>query len=187
MRHRTRILFNLLLFQLGWWSCVLFAAPASVVILAVLIWLHVLWLYLTPALKPGWLAETGLIFIIGVIGTATDSALQFLGVLDFPQHDSVLCPAWLSLLWVLFATTLNHSLRFLSNRKVWAAVGGAIGGALSYEAGDIFGRLELGAITQPTVLAESMSIPGFIWIALVWAVLLPCLFQLRQLLLASHN
>ena len=128
-----------------------------------------------------------MIFIIGVIGTATDSALQLLGVLDFPQHDGLLCPAWLSLLWVLFATTLNHSLRFLSNHKVWASVGGAIGGALSYEAGDIFGRLELGAITQPTVLAESMSIPGIIWIGLVWAVLLPCLFQLRQLLLASHD
>jgi hypothetical protein len=62
-------------------------------------------------------------------------------------------------LWMAFATTLNHSLRWLASRPWVAALAGAIGGPLAYLAGAKLGALTLAAPT-----------PALILIAGLWAV-----------------
>jgi hypothetical protein len=56
-------------------------------------------------------------------------------------------------LWLAFATTLNHSLRWLTCRPVAAALAGALGGPLAYLAGAKLGALTLAtpAITLPFI------------------------------------
>ena len=61
-------------------------------------------------------------------------------------------------LWIAFATTLNHSLRWLVNRPVAAALCGAIGGPLAYLAGAKLGALTIGA-----------PLPAIALIAVLWA------------------
>ena len=51
-------------------------------------------------------------------------------------------PYWMVALWGAFATTLNHSLRWLTRRPVFAALFGAVGGPIAYSAGVQLGALE---------------------------------------------
>ena len=46
-----------------------------------------------------------------------------------------IAPFWMLALWIAFATTLNHSMRWLMHRPVVAAIGGAVFGPLAYLAG----------------------------------------------------
>jgi uncharacterized protein DUF2878 len=73
-------------------------------------------------------------------------------------------------LWIAFATTLNHSLRWLMTRPVGAALAGALGGPLAYLAGARLGALTL--VTPATTLAI---------IALLWmlAMVILSMFVLR--------
>ena len=82
-------------------------------------------------------------------------------------------PYWMLTLWIAFATTLNHSLRWLMHRPVAAALAGAIGGPLAYLAGAKLGALALGtpAITLP-------------FIALLWT---PAMIALSMIVLRASR
>ena len=60
-------------------------------------------------------------------------------------------------LWIVFATTLNHSLRWLMRRPVAAALAGAAGGPLAYLAG-----AKLGALTLTTP-ATTLPLIALLW------------------------
>ena len=157
------MILNIMAFQIGWFACVLGGAHGwpwlgPVVAVAVMA------LHLRRALRPG--AELALIALSGLLGFLADSLLTGLGLLRFPsgQWHAQLAPYWMVAMWMLFATTLNVSLRWLQPRLGLASLLGMIAGPLAYYAG-----ARLGGV--------SFSAPGaaLFAVAAVWTLILPIL------------
>ena len=70
-------------------------------------------------------------------------------------------------MWALFGTTLNVSLRWMRGRPVIAVLFGALGGPLSFWAGQRLGAVQ---ITGPWT--------GVAVLAVGWALILPLLLHL---------
>ncbi len=79
-------------------------------------------------------------------------------------------PAWIVLLWAVFATTLNVSLVWLKTRLLAGGVLAAVGGPQSYVIGERLGAI---TIAEPRWLAFSV-------IAMVWAFAFPVLLWLAR-------
>jgi hypothetical protein len=157
-----RQLANALLFQLGWFTCVLSGDSLWLLLGGVILLAHFRWI-------GRWADEGPMIVGIALIGVTLDSFLHWLGVFQF-QQISLLIPLWLMLLWALLATTLRHCLAW-SARPWWlASMLGALGGPLSYYAG---GRLA--GVSFP--YGEG---PTLIGLGLLWALLLPLLHVLAR-------
>jgi hypothetical protein len=160
------ILINAVAFQLGWFACVLGGAnqlPWLGTLVAVLI---VYW-HLNQAQHPG--REFALLAVVGVIGALWDSLLVAIGWLDYPSGTllSNTAPHWIVAMWVLFASTLNVSLRWLRGRWMLAMLLGAAGGPLAYYAGAKLGGV---VISEPAF--------AFTALAIGWAVFVPLLISL---------
>jgi Protein of unknown function (DUF2878) len=156
-------LWNFLLFQAGWFACVLGAAhqqvfwavAGSLAYIAFHIWR-----------SSGPKQELSLLIKVLIYGVLTDTLIMYLGLLDF--HDAwptpLLSPIWMWTLWLLVASTFNGSLAWLRNKPFLGAVLGAICGPLSYEAGVRMGAASWGPDGQ---------ILGLALIGLVWTVAIP--------------
>ena len=72
-------------------------------------------------------------------------------------------------MWMLFATTLNVSMRWLRGRPKLAAIFGLIGGPASYIAGQ-----KLGGIVLDNEFAALLAL------AIGWAVIMPVLIWLSE-------
>lgn len=161
MSPRKRLLLNAGLFQLGWLACVLGASqPAWLAVAMLCLAIHLL------AVAENRRAECAVILRVAVAGWIVDSALMHAGLFDF--GTTTVLPVWLMLLWLMFASTLRHSLAW-SARPLWrSCVLGACCGPLSYLAGARLAGIEL-------PLGESLSLE---LLALIWGVLLPALHRL---------
>jgi hypothetical protein len=161
-----RILLNILQSQAGWFALVLSAAAGhawiGISIALALIALHVY------AVASDRLRELTLILAAGAIGAAGDTLLGQFGFIRFPAAASAVAvsisPLWMIVLWMMFATTLRHSLAWLKMRPIAAALLGAVAGPLAYAAGAALGALEL---TDP--MRSSVAI------AALWLLALPAL------------
>jgi hypothetical protein len=161
-----RTLFNIFLFQVGWFACVLSGATQRPWIGA-LIAICIVAIHLLRA--PVAEAEFKLVLIAVGIGAVWDSMLVWL---DWLQYSSGIlipntAPYWIVLMWGLFATILNVSLRWLRGRWLIAALAGSIGGPLAYYGGHRLGALEFG--NQSAAL---------IALAIGWAIITPILMAL---------
>jgi len=165
LRH---LISNALAFQIVWLACALgarFGVPwvgtgSALLIVA---------LHLASARRPG--GELTLLAAAATVGIAWDSAWQTAGWIGFAAGDWIpgLAPHWMVALWVAFATTLNVSMRWLHGRWGLCAVFGALGGPISYYAGE---RL--------AALAFSDVLFGLAGQALGWALLTPLLVWLAM-------
>jgi hypothetical protein len=164
----VKLAFNVLAVEAGWFVCVVGAAKGYPLAgpLAVM---AVLAVHLATALQPR--AELMLILTAGVIGLCFDSLLLKTGWLSYPNGILVpgLAPYWIVAMWLLFATTLNVSLRWLRGRYPLALILGLVGGPISYYGGAELGGVEL--LNEPYALTA---------LALGWAVMLPLLVWLSQ-------
>src|SRR5690606_8376185 len=119
--------------------------------------------------------EIKLILAVALLGSAIDSVVMFLGAFSFPYGSSFFAislwpyPIWMSALWLAFATTLNHSLSWLSGRYLLAAIFGAVGGPLCYYAGE-----KLGAITLHKPLGYSLGL-----LAIAWAIAMISVLKIK--------
>jgi len=153
MVTRTAMAANILLFQLGWFACVLGAARGRLwlgpVVAGALLLMH---LASTPA------REGRLILLAGLFGFAVDTSQASVGLFAFTGTSAApwLCPPWMIALWMLFASTLNGSMSWLAGRYGIGAVLGAICGPASYLAGARLGDL---AKVGPFLLAFGMGMP----------------------------
>lgn len=154
---------NFLLAQAGWFACVLGAAgdlalPGAAVGIAIVA-IHLL-VSASPRREGRHLAFAAL------VGLLFDSALVAAGVLEYRNgvFADGIAPYWIVIMWPLFATTLNSSLRWLHGRWLLAAALGAVFAPLAYVAGARLGAVEIVAMTA------AMSA-----LALGWGVLLPLL------------
>jgi len=161
MKYATPL--NAIAFQCGWLACVAggnsWALPAGALILGLHWWL-------VDRSARGWAA----IAIAALLGLAMDLGWQRLGLLEF--HGTLVAgiPPWLIMLWLLFATTLAHSLAWLHARLGLAALLGAAFGPLSYVAG-----VELGAAATRFPLWQVA-----LAMAPAWSLLLPLLVFLAR-------
>ena len=163
-----RILINVVAFQIGWFACVLGAAY-EMPFLGTGIALTIVVLHLASVVRP--VAELKLILSAAGIGIVFDSLLAASGVVRFASGawSPVLTAHWMVALWMLFATTINVSLRWLKERAVLAAVFGGVGGPLAYIAGVKLGALQL----------DSYG-PAMIAIGAGWAVAMVALIRLAR-------
>ncbi|CAM3033111.1 hypothetical protein BZK31_22390 [Pseudomonas floridensis] len=143
-------LINALLFQAGWFACVLGSDSYWLLIAVGVLLVHFIW-------TSSWRAEGRLVLMVTLAGTVLDSALMTLGVFDFGT-GGYLIPLWLILLWAVLGTTLNHCLAWTAKPLWRAAVLGAIGGPMSYYAGS-----QLAQVHLPLGLWPSMVLLGLVW------------------------
>ena len=141
-------LFNFLAYQVAWFAVILGAAHdyawAGAVVALIVAAIH---LSRRPALL-----EYKLIGAAVMLGLIVDTTLVMSGQVRFDANGVLpIAPYWMLSLWIAFATTLNHSLRWLMLRPATAAVLGALGGPLAYFAGARLGALSLS--TPPAALA----------------------------------
>lgn len=152
---------NAVLFQLGWFGCVVGGDNVALPLTVVLMVIHY-------SLISGEPRELVFIALVGCIGWSADTLFALAGVLLFTESGAGLIPAWLVCLWLLFATTLRHSLSWLSGRYLLAALFGAGGGVLSYLAG---------ARLSPSVTLGSPLVTSLMALGLFWGLLLPVLLS----------
>lgn len=162
---------NFAMFYLGWFACVagagrghLWLGPA--VVGALLIG-HLL-------LTRDRAREATLALTIGLFGFWVDTLQASAGLFSFTHTSALpwLCPPWMVVLWMLFATTLNSSMGWLAGRHRLAAVLGAVCGPLSYAAG-----ARLGAIAFHHNALVSLA-----GVAIVWALAMPAVLLIREVL-----
>lgn len=165
---KVHMIINFAAFQIGWFSSVIGAAQ-QMPWLGPLALLFVLSIHLRLARRPQ--AELGLVIACGLLGACFDSLLVIAGWVAYPsgQFSAFLAPYWIITMWMLFGTTLNMSMGWLKGRRLLAAVFGAIGGPLSYVAGQ-----KLGGI----VFVEQYS--ALIALAVGWAICMPLLLALAE-------
>ncbi|HEX4937627.1 MAG TPA: DUF2878 domain-containing protein [Candidatus Kapabacteria bacterium] len=158
------MLLNAVLFQAGWLLCVMERGPLALLASALILLVH--GRYVTRNRRE-WL----FILALGSVGIALDFLFMKSGVFHIDGHDFP--PPWLMLVWLLFASTLNHSLRWLDQRLWLAAVLGAIAAPLSYLAGARLGALQIELHMLPVLGAA-------------WAALLPLAFLCNRRLLLTQ-
>ena len=112
-------------------------------------------------------AELALMATAAAVGFAADTVFARAGILDYaaPWPARGFAPAWIIVMWMNFALTLNVALRWLQGRPLLAAALGFVGGPFAYLAGV---RLDAAALTAPPPLAYGV-------IGAVWAVAVPVL------------
>ncbi len=149
---------NLSLFKISWLA-VVFAAAASLAEIGTAVIALAVIVHLTRAARPT--RELGLLLIAAVVGGLWETLLIQQSILQYPGFGSAeLAPYWIVAMWILFATTLNLGMRWLRKNYLVASLFGAIGGPLSFAAGE-----KAGAV----VIAD-----GGLWpIGIGWAILLP--------------
>ncbi|RDV26107.1 DUF2878 domain-containing protein [Alteromonas aestuariivivens] len=119
------------------------------------------------------LLDLSVAFCVAFTGVSIDIVLALTGVFEFAGHDGMLpVPLWLVTLWIAFALTLRHSMRYLRSRWFLSAGLAAISGPASYYAGLRIGAVDFG-MTVPVTLAL---------LALIWVWLLPAFFMMVSLL-----
>lgn len=168
---QPRLIINFVLFQIGWFACVLGAAKQMpwvgvAVVIAIIIY------HLTQAKHAK--KEVQLLLITLVIGGTFDQIMLNHHVISYQAHgwSSLLVPVWILALWAEFVTLLNVSLRWMKviqSRARWlvAVLFGAIGGPLAY-----MGAEKLGAVTL------NNSPVSHIALSVGWALITPLLLKL---------
>jgi len=164
------VLLNFILFQIGWFACVLSAADnkpmLGVTVAFVIVAIHV---FMAKQKQH----EVVLIISAMLTGLIWDSLLVWQNWIDYPSgmlHTN-LAPYWIVIMWALFSTTLNVSLAWLKHKLLLAAVLGALAGPLAYYAGYKLNALQFNDINTALVA-----------LAIGWALFTPMLMRLSVIL-----
>jgi len=162
------MLANFILFQIGWFACVLGGAYdrpwlGTSIALAIVAW------HVGRAPRPR--DEMILVLLSAGIGALADSLPVAADWVRYASGTVVpgTAPVWLVAMWMLFATTLNVSLRWLRRYPLAAIALGAVGGPLAYWGGARLGAMEFVAPVAATAA-----------LAIGWAVLTPLLVRLAR-------
>jgi len=160
------IIINILLFQLGWFACVLGGAYGYAILGSMVAVAIILFNCFVAVDRSSEIRLLGLALIIGLI---FESIMTWQGLARY-SHGQLLdfmAPHWMILMWPLFAATLNLSMRWLKNlATLLTALLGAALAPLAYYAG-----YKLGAVEYDNLML-SLCI-----IAIAWAALLPVLVK----------
>jgi len=152
---RKRII-NFVLFQSGWSVCVVAGEMSWLVltVTALILGIHGRWIVDDHR---EWLVMC----VFAVLGILVDSLFGALGLLEF--SGNIPLPLWLACLWLIFSTTLAHSLFWLHKHLLLAAVLAAISAPLSYFVGANLTSVSLNSSVWKSLLS----------IAAFWACFFP--------------
>ncbi len=159
---------NFAVFEIAWLSSVIGGAQQMPWIGPVAV-LVALVLHLRAARKP--VEEILLLLTCAMIGAGFDSMLVAAGWVTYKAglFSEYFAPYWIITMWMLFATTLNVSMRWLRGKPKLAAFFGFYGGPASYIAGQ-----ELGGIVLVNQVASLLAL------AIGWAIMMPILMWLSE-------
>jgi Protein of unknown function (DUF2878) len=164
----TKIIINFVLFQIGWFACVIGAAKQLPWLGVVMVMPIVAWhLNQSKHAKP----ELFLLLVSIAVGSLFDQLLQDSSLVTYQSHGwtNMLVPVWILALWAAFTTTLNVSLRWMRNRWLIAISFGLIGGPLAYVAAE-----KLGAVTL------DIAPLSYVALGVGWGILTPVLLMLSE-------
>ena len=171
---------NFVLFQAGWFACVLGATNQMPWLGVWFLGAFLVWHLRQTKNLP---AEIKLIIAAVLIGGVYDQIMRHLGLLTYQAHgwSTALPAAWILALWAEFAMTLNVSLRWMKTIKSnikWliATLFGAIGGPFAYVA-----AARLGAVS-----IDNLPL-SYIGLCIGWAVLTPLLVYLSTIYDGFNN
>lgn len=160
---------NFVLFQAGWFAVVLSVAN-QLELVAILVVAGILVTHIYNVKDR--VAEFMLISVAALTGFIVDSLLIASGVFQTSGNLGFnnMAPLWLIMLWMLFSITINHSLSWLQQKYLLAAVLGFVFAPLAYFAGNRFDVLSF-----PPGFSTYSAL--FI-IAVAWAVVTPLLIYI---------
>jgi hypothetical protein len=114
----------------------------------------------------------GLIAVVGILGTAIDSAMLAAGIywVKEPLRGQWLCPLWVTALWINLGTALHGCLAGYGGRYFLVAAVGAVIVPAAYSLADVIGAIQV-------VASPQRALPTF---AAAGAIVLPALFWLSR-------
>jgi hypothetical protein len=162
-------LLNVIIYQVGWFCCVL-GAGWGFPIAGALIGLLLAGLHLLLAVSRK--KEALLMLSACLLGTLIDSIQTALGLFSFTRDPAwpLWLPLWVFVIWAQFATLFHYGLHWLSGRYALAAILGLAGGPLAYWAGIRVGAASFGPNPLLTIVT----------LAIVWAFVTPVLCRLSD-------
>lgn len=158
-----RKLINFVLFQAGWFACVLYPGMASAALAFGIVGLHLALI----SQKPG--REWQFILLGTLLGSLLDGLWFQLGVMSDVTGEVRWTPVWLVGVWAVFLTTLAHSLAWMGSRAWLPFALAPFAGPFAY-----WSAAQLGTVTLPQLL------PSLLALAVGWLVIFPLLMYLKQ-------
>lgn len=149
---------NTIFFYAGWLICVESAARGNGVVGPLFILACIIIHFIKV---PNRKHELKLIALMALLGTIIDSIYASIGMIHYNAgYEGLpwLAPFWITAIWALYASTLNHSLTWLRHNWWIAAIFGAVGGPASYAA-----SIELGAASYGFDKAIVLAILTIVW------------------------
>jgi Protein of unknown function (DUF2878) len=161
---------NFVAFQAGWFSSVLGGAQQMPWLGPIAVTLALLLHFRFARARR---EELILILSCAAIGAAFDSALVAMGWVRYSSgmFSEYAAPYWIITMWMLFATTLNVSMRWLRNRQVLAAACGLFGGPIAYLTGQKLGGIILvdqWAALLALGIGWAIMMPGLLWLSAMY-------------------
>lgn len=163
----ARNILNFILFQIGWFACVVYPDLVGPLLVGSFLIIHFL------LVSQNRFTEAQFIGLGIVVGSLLDGLWLNIGVLGDSIHTDalVITPPWLVAIWAIFMTTLSHSLNWISH-KVWLAfVFAPIAGPFAY-----WSASKLGHVVLPDLTFSLAAL------ALGWLVVFPLLLFARKTL-----
>ncbi len=162
-------LVNFVLFQVGWLVCVIAGSvPDSRIAVLYSTGFLLIHFYYSNSRR----TDFRLVITALLVGLMLDSFWPAMGWLVFnEQVASHTAPIWILCLWINFALVLNHSLGWMQTKLGMAAAFSAIGGPLSYYAGERLGALvwlDTPALLAGLAIAWAVVVPGLLMLARIW-------------------
>lgn len=166
IRSQTaRNVINFVLFQAGWFACVLYPGLAAVGVVVLLVGFHLVFI------SQARMSELQFIGAGVVLGGLLDGLWFNTGVLDNGVSGFQLTPVWILGLWAAFTTTLSHSLSWIGARPWLPFVCAPVAGPFAY-----WSASKLGAVEMPDLTLSLAAL------ALGWLVVFPLLLYIRKIL-----
>lgn len=167
-----RWFFNAFFFYIGWLVCMYEAVGRYPLIGPLVVGGILLYHFCVSNEKK---SDLVICLALAVLGTIVDSVYIAIGMLDYKggfEYFPSIAPLWITSLWVLYGTSVNHSLKWMRCNVFVAAVMGAGGAISSYLVG---------------VKLEAVKFLWEEWLVLtvigtVWAIVVPLSLYFGSLL-----
>jgi len=168
------LLLNIGLFKIGWLACVMGAAN-NIALQGCLLALFIAAISIRQSANSR--VEILFVAIVTLIGLLWETLVVSQQWMIYASHavapdrGVTLAPYWLVVMWLLFATTINHSLSWLVHKPLIAMVMGAVFGPMAFIAGE-----KLGAVVFVNQVAAMLAL------AVGWAILMPLVCAIAKVI-----
>jgi hypothetical protein len=160
------MLINIIGFQIGWFACVLGGANQMAWIGAFIGMAIILRHIKTSFDRESEIKLISFAMVFGFFFDLIPLSLSWIEFADVSYWPNQLPPPWMTVLWGLFATTLNISLRWLKNQYLLSTFIGGISGPIAYWSGSKLGALSLTNFDA-----------AILFLAVGWAIAVPFLVK----------